>query len=198
MLPDFPELKSEISDTLFEFLRLRISYHLGPLSEIRHIQYFESTDRRVRHASGETEEHQMRRMEAEMTIKHDEFPNMTLEKLLEKLDHVAQEMARQMAQYTYQTISEATAKVGNVIDAKRAKLSAETILEALTKIQIDFDSVGRPKMPSVHVHPNLESAVLLTIKQFDENPALKKQFREIIQRKKEEWRAREASRRLVG
>ena len=42
MLPDFPELKSEISDTLFEFLRLRISYHLAESNSLQNLLHLYS------------------------------------------------------------------------------------------------------------------------------------------------------------
>ncbi len=56
MLPDFPDLKKDLSDRLFEFLEARVAFHLGPLSRIRRVNVFEGRgDRRFTRSSGETE-----------------------------------------------------------------------------------------------------------------------------------------------
>ena len=199
MLPDFPKLKSDISARLLDFLRLRFRYHLGPLSEIQRYTVFEGAGKsRLVRSSGEIEESDMKSISAEFSIKDDEVPTMTLESLLERLDEVAKVMAQQMAQHTYQKVSEAVKKVGNVVDARERKLSAELILEGLSKIHIDFGPDGKPKMPSFHIHPDLTKAAQLAIEQFEQNPDLQKQYAEIMQDKKEKWRARESSRKLVG
>lgn len=199
MLPDFPKLKSDISARLRDFLRLRFRHHLGPLSEIQRYTVFEGAGKsRLVRSSGEIEDSDMTRISAEFSIKNDEILTMTLESLLERLDEVAKAMAQQFAQHTYQKVSEAVEKVGNVVDARQRKLSAEIVLEALSKIQIDFGPDGKPIMPSFHIHPDLTKAAQLVNEQFEQSPDLRKQYAEIMQDKKEKWRAREASRRLVG
>ena len=53
-------------------------------------------------------------------------------------------------------------------------------------------------MPSIFMGPSLKESMEKALKEIDENLLLKKEYDEIIQLKKEEWRAEEASRKLVG
>lgn len=140
----------------------------------------------------------MQQFHGEFSIPTKELPATTLDTILAKIDNAAQQIARQVAENIYQTISEAVERVGNTIDAKGQKPSAELILETLAKIQVDFDRDGKPRMPELHIHPTLEEATKLAFEELENNPELKKQFKQTMEEKREEWRAREASRILVG
>jgi hypothetical protein len=50
----------------------------------------------------------------------------------------------------------------------------------------------------MHGHPKLAEAANRAFAELKSNPQLKKELDWIISQKKEEWRAREASRKLVG
>lgn len=132
------------------------------------------------------------------TLNKSEIPTMTIEDVLLRLGETAQDMARQTAQYMYGTIAAAVDKVGNTVSAGGKKPTAETLLEALTKIQIDFNPDGSPRMPEWHVHPDAANAIELAGEELERDPELKREFGQLLARKKEEWRAREANRKLVG
>jgi hypothetical protein len=199
MLPDYPKLKKDISERLNYFIRKRLNHYLGPLSEIGHIRHFEGSGSRIVRPSGEEEPTQMHEIRSkEMEFKAEEVPSMTLDKILKKFDEMAFSMAEQIAQNFYKTVTEATHKAGTTVDGKQSKMSAQIILEVLSKMQIDFDTEGKARMPEIHIHPNLEEATKRALEELNKNPELKKDFEYLIVEKKEEWRAREASRKLVG
>jgi len=198
LLPDFPDIKGDVTARLVEFLEARREYHLGPLSEVVHVRFFEGDGFGITRPSGEREPGEYKQVESTIEIKHEEIPTMTLDTLLAKLDEAAQGLARQIAEDMYRTISDAIQSAGNVIDAKGERLTAQTILDALSMLQIDFEADGTPRMPQMHVHPSLAEAVQRAGEELDRNPELKKQLGELWIIKREEWRAREASRKLVG
>jgi len=198
MLPDFCKLKSDISARLRRFLESRMLHHLGPFSESPRVTFFEGQGRTLTRESGHQESIDPFDLSATMIFRTDEIPSMTLEDLLRKLDEVAKEMAGQMARHTYDTVSEAAKRVGNAVDAKQRVISAEMILDGLSKMHIEFDLQGRPHMPSIHCHPDLLRAVKLASEELERDPSLRKQMKELLILKREEWRVREASRRLVG
>jgi hypothetical protein len=198
LLPDYPRIKAELAARLLRFLRIRHDFHLGPLSQIPRIRFHEGEAYSLKRSSGEEEPGEFKETAASITIKHDEVPSMTLDSLLQRFDEAAQEMARQQAEGVYGSISEAMERAGNVFDARGQRLTAQMIIEALSKIQIDFNRDGSPRMPEMHIHPSFVDAVRLAGEELEKNPALKRQFRQVLEEKKEEWRAREASRRLVG
>lgn len=198
MLPDFPKLKLDVWRHLHSFLESRMLRHLGVLSQSPRVRFFEGHERMVVRESGDREAVESFDVSATMTFRDEELPTLSLEDLLERLDAAAKDMAAQEAKHTYDNISEAAKRVGNALDAKQQPVSAEMVLEMLSKIAIEFDENGRPRMPSLLCHPNQEKAVRMAMEELDEGPDLRKQTQELMIIKKEEWRVREASRKLVG
>jgi len=121
-----------------------------------------------------------------------------LPKLLQKLDDSVKEMAAAQAQHFYQTMSEGVEKAGNTIDGGGQPLTAELFLQAMEKIWIDFNADSSPQMPEVHISPNQTDNVKRMIERLESEPHLKRRFDQIMLKKREEWRAREADRKLVG
>lgn len=204
MLPNFPELNTELSRFIFEFLGQRVKFHLGlPLSEIRHHTVFEGPQddnegqQLVRH-SGEVETSGLKFISSQITITAKELPQMTLDDVLSKVDEVAKNLASEMAKHAYQRLTETLERTGNTIDAKGRKISAEFILEMLSTLQIDFDRNGSPRMPQLQYHPTMEEAVSRAFNELNNNRELKREFKQILVNKKEEWRERETCRKLVG
>lgn len=198
MLPDFPTIKRTLSELLGDFMHARVGYHWPPFQEIRHVRYFEGDTHSMTREDGETEKSPFRTMASEITFQMDELPKLPLQTVLERLDGVAADMARQHAEMFYQTISDAVEKVGNVVDAKGKRLTAQMILEMYEKLQIDFDRFGQPNLQQIHLPPGLEERAEQALRELSEDPGMRKQFENLIIQKKEEWRAREASRKLVG
>jgi hypothetical protein len=198
MLPDYPKVKSHLSQRLNSFVQERIDFHLGPLRTVARIRLFEGSTRSMTRESGEVDPGRTFEARAELALGKDELPMITLQDVLAKLDRGAQEMARQMAENTYQTISDAVEKVGNVTDAGGRRLTAEVILDALSSIHIEFRPDGTARMPEMHIHPSLAEAAKLAIAELEGNADLRRQFQQIIEDRREVWRAREASRKLVG
>ena len=123
---------------------------------------------------------------------------MTIDVLVERMRHAAQDMAAQITKSSFQSISDAVDKVGNVVDGKGAPFSAALFLEALEKIQIDFGPDGKPRFPTLVVAPSKGPQIQRILESLEQDPQLSAQFHKLIEVKKEEWLAREASRKLVG
>lgn len=134
---------------------------------------------------------------SEMQIKFDEIPELTFEKAIAKYDEMILDMVRKQTGFALERLSEEIPKSQSV-DAKGKKLDAEIILEMLETIQLEFYPDGRPH--ELHVVGGLFSPERLKVveEQFRNSPELQKRHNELMERKREEWRAREASRKLVG
>jgi hypothetical protein len=65
-------------------------------------------------------------------------------------------------------------------------------------MHIDFNADGTAQFPEMHIHPDLSNAARMAFEELEKNPGLNQQFRRMISEKREEWRAREADRKLVG
>jgi hypothetical protein len=198
MLPDYPEVKSELLDMLVEFLKTRITNYLGPLSEIPRSKVFEEDGHTLTRSSGEREQTNFQEYRAGFRVSDEELPTLRMDSLLERLDKTAEEMARQQTQSVFSQVSEAVERVGNVVDAEGKRISAQVILDVLSKMHVEFNSDLTPQWPTLFIPPGLSDAIQLAQEEYESDPELKKQFSQLVERKREEWRAREASRKLVG
>ena len=132
-----------------------------------------------------------------MQIRFDEIPDLTFEKAIAKYDEMILDMVRKQTGFTLERLNEDIPK-SQTVDAKGKKLDADLMFQMLETIQLEFYADGRPH--ELHVLGGLFNPERLKAveEEIQNNPELKKRWDELFARKKEEWRAREASRKLVG
>jgi hypothetical protein len=135
---------------------------------------------RICRADGTVEETEMKEASAEMSLKFEAIPHMSVGERFAKLDEMADAMAKQMSEHLYGSLNDSLEKAGQVIDGKGKPFGVESVFAALEKMQVDFDQEGNPK--------GLQLVV---------GPALMPRIREMAEQEKE-WRDREAARKLVG
>ena len=198
MLPEFPNLQIDLSTLVREFVIAKKRQLLGGLGDIQSHHVFEGHQNSITRENGENELTEMAEGHAEIRIPFDEFPNLELEQLLEKFEAIAQQLAQAQADYMFATIAKGTAKVGNNVDAGGQKFSADLYLKVLEKLWIDFEPNGKPKIPTLHISPQMQEAVKEVLENLHHDPKLKGRFEKIVDQKQEEWRVREASRELAG
>jgi hypothetical protein len=109
---------------------------------------------------------------------------------------MGRQMGEKQVRATYEDLNKVTQETGNVIDAK-GTLTADVFFAAIEKIWIEFDSDGKPRLPTMVVHPHQAEDWKKLGELMDADPANAQRMEEIISRKKEEWRERESSRKLV-
>ena len=107
-------------------------------------------------------------------------------------------MARQVGEDVRRTMSKAAESVGNVLSEPGKALDADTILAAMAKLRIEFHPNGEVQMPEFDVPPSLAKAKERALADLHSVPEKIRAFDQLVDRKREEWRAREASRKLVG
>lgn len=197
MLPDLPKLKKEVHEKIFTrtFEQERTSDPL--LAMIKHYIQHEGDKGKYETVDGQTREQDFQAMSAETTFTVEEVTDPTLQPIIDKFKQMGSEASSQMAQYSFKQIGEAIDSVGNSIDAG-GKLTPDSFLQVIEKIQIDFDEdTGQAKMPTMFIHPSQAESVRKMIQEAEADPEHKKRFDELMLKKKEEWRDREAVRKLV-
>jgi hypothetical protein len=198
MMPDFPRVKSDLSKGLNHYFRHRVDVHLGAMSKMSRLRFFEGASQRFVRHTGESETDPFHTISGRTTFKPEELPTMRLDILLLRLDEAAAEFAGSLAQHFYEKISASVEKVGNVTNAKGQGLSWPVIAEALRKLHIDFNRDGSARMPDMHIHPSQAKSVSQAAMDLESNVQARREYAEIMRGKKDEWRTREANRRLVG
>ncbi|MBT0663652.1 hypothetical protein KI809_04985 [Geobacter pelophilus] len=198
MLPDFVVLKREINEVLNLFMRRRFQYYCTGIQDIPKEQLFEGTGMSIHRASGDVDKSSFIQNSTEFSISYDEVPGLSLNDVLDKLDKAAKNMSDQVQKTFYLKMNEDLDRMGRTVDQKGKPFTADTILEALKSIHIDFDKDGKHHGLELHTAPQLQDAVRKAFADLEADPDLKRRHEELMIQKREEYRAREASRRLVG
>ena len=77
-------------------------------------------------------------------------------------------------------------------------LDHEAVFAMLESLDLDFDKAGNFDNLSIVVPPMLLPRAKYVLEQINSDKELRNRYLEIIERKRSEWRDREADRKLVG
>jgi hypothetical protein len=132
----------------------------------------------------------------EYVFKYEDVPNMQPEDVLKIVDEKAEAMGEEMAKYHFKVLDETVKEAGNVVDAKGEKPNIDMFLGVLEKISITFDKDGKPNMPTMIISPKQANDWKAVMEQ-SKTPEIDEKFKEIMKKKKEEYDAEQASRKLV-
>lgn len=198
MLPDQPNLKREIQERLQRLVEHTSQRKLGVFSDIpKHILH-EGDSLVVIRADGTNEDCQLSTASAEFEVNVDTTPEAALNERMLLLEKVSTEMARQMTRGLFESLNQSLDAAGQTIDARGRKLSGEVILEILDKIDVNFRPDGTQEELSIAIPPEMKDQLISALAELEENQELKHRHEALINKKREIWRDREASRKLVG
>lgn len=196
MLPDYSETK-RLFGQFFQTYARRKARAISPFAAVQTCYLHEGRGMRVRRANESASNTEVQQLSSEMVMKFEEIPSMTFEKAVAKYDEMILDMVRKQTGFALERLNEDMPKSQSV-DAKGKKLDAEIILEMLEAIQLEFYPDGSPH--ELHLVGGLFTPERLHAvdEEFKSNPELQRRHDELMARKREEWRAREADRKLVG
>jgi len=192
-----PQLEEELETLVSRFVENATRARAPAMGEITRHRLFEGHNSAIVRPNGEEDETEIREFSAESEIPSKTVLYANLDEILQCFLPVAEAMASDHEKMFFEVMRETTKKTGNVVDGGGQPLSHEMILEVLETIQIDFDADGNPRMPTMMISPAMEPR----IKELIDDPAAKnfeKEQQKIIEKKRLEWRDREANRTLVG
>ena len=198
MLPDLPSLKANIQDVLNERLRTVAYANMGVLNEVPRVFVHEGNKMRTLRADGSVEDTEFKQSSVEMLIEGSDIPTMTAQQRLAMLDRAARELAGKVSKGVFESLNMTLAEAGQTVHSHGQPLSLQLMFETLEKIQMDFDEKGQPTGLQFVVGPELMPTILRLQEQFNNDSDAQRRHRELLDRKRMEWRAREATRKLVG
>jgi len=196
MLPDFPETKRLFSRFFQTYMRRKIR-EISPFGMIQVRHYHEGRAMKVIRDDQSESQSVMQHLSTQLEIKLDEIGDLTLDKAIQKHDVMILEMVSKQANFIRERMSSEIPE-GQSIDAKGGKLTAEVILEMKAKMQVAFNPDGSPQEIFFDGPLFTPDAIAAVEQEFQDNPELQKRHEDLMARKREEWRAREADRKLVG
>jgi len=198
LLPDFAELKSDISKAVNIFARQRAQQHAGVLKGVKARRQFEGSSNSIVRPGEAEEQTEMVALGSEILIPLDDLHQMSLLQVMERHDAAVKDIVEQQTRHFFAFIHKTTEKTGNVVDGKGRRFSVELLIETIDKMHMDFRADGSPIMPTIVVSPQQMDDIRASEAALQNDLELQKKFDDMISRKREEWRAREADRILVG
>lgn len=197
MLPDFPKSKVLISVFINDFLEKSITYHLGPpFSNIPRRRLNEGFGFITKYNDSISHEGDLKKMGGSFNMDRKtgiENPLLILKELWE----VGKKMAGDQFKMTVETISEVTEKVGNSFKFEK-DFTPEMFFQAFTKIDIDFNEDGTPRMPQIVAGEEMFKKISGVLLQISNDANYKQKFEDIMTQHKSRWNDRKNNRKLVG
>lgn len=197
MQETIPQLEEELETLVSKFVENAARARAPAMGEVSRHRVFEGHQSAIVRPSGETDDTEFREFSAESEIPSDTLLYSSLDEIFKCFIPVAEAMANDQERMFFEIMHQVTQKTGNVVDGGGQPLSHEKILEVLETIQIDFDTDGNPRMPTMVISP----AMAPRMKELADDPSAKEfeeKQKKIIEKKRMEWREREANRTLVG
>jgi hypothetical protein len=198
MLPDYPKIKAHLAELYRERLARVHQAHLGVFSEVQSTQLHEGGRHLLVREDGSEDQTEMKRIEAaaELPLDLRGVEKLDTDEVWKTIDTVAEGLAREKFKMFLDTIDKAVTKVGNVTTPGTSTL--EQLFEAMDKLMLDFDDDGRPgKMQLLVGSEKTAEKLREVMSQIESDPGLRRRYEAIIEKKRAEWRDREAARNLV-
>ena len=196
MLPDFTETKRLFAEFFQTYARQK-ARAMSPFADVEVRYLHEGRGMKVVRADHSESTSGVQELSSIMELKIEEIPELTFEKAIGKYDEMILDMVRKQTGFALGRLND-DIPASQSVDARGKKLDAKIMLQMLETIQMEFYPDGRPH--ELHVVGELFSQERLKAieDEISNSPDLQKQYDELIERKREDWRAREASRKLVG
>ena len=139
------------------------------------------------------------RFEFPLTLSREDFKRGDLSAVCEKLVDLAREMGEHQTKRMLEVVKEAADEVGNVVHAD-GELTQDKFLDIFRKVELDFDPKTLKLLPgfSFVMHPQMAEKVIPKVRGWEGDPEFTAKYEHIMATKREEWRDREARRKLVG
>lgn len=200
MLPDFPRTRRE----LYKKLQLRIrmtAQAKSPLhalgSSITQHEGVLHSYNQLTHSGIRTVTEGFKEIKVPIEVKFEDIPGLIGEKLLERVDAIADDVARQTSQAFYQKMDQTTKEAGTAVNAGGGPPTKELWLKMFQEMEMDFDpKTGKPTITFI-AHPTMGEAMHKSWSEWEKDPAFMKQYNEMLSAKREDWRDRESRRKLV-
>ena len=197
MLPRFIKVESRMRE-LFSDLIFRYSHSASPIfSQIETYTIQEGrSSASVRGSRKRT--FGMSEAVARSEIKFDDLKTFAEKDFMELARQVASQFLEKKTKDLIRSINKVTEETGNVVDNAGKPLTVDVLFDVLEKMDMDFDENEAPIFPSILIHPDMMDRIKQLATEAEQDPSIKLRHEHLIRRKREKFREREASRKLVG
>jgi hypothetical protein len=199
MLPDFTKAKSRANRDLLRWVRKQIPAVTPLIQGVATFNQHEGTVVKMVRADDSEATIDYRLESFEFALDREEMRRFDLPGIQRKLIDLAKRVGEAQSKRLLEVAGEAADSVGNVVHAG-GELTPDKFLEVFRRVQMDFDAKTlQPEPGFVWVmHPDTAASIVPKVKEWEKDPKFNAQYERIMSVKREEWRDREANRKLVS
>jgi hypothetical protein len=197
MLPDFPKLKARLMDRHIRDIRAKVDAQMPVVSRIRSVRFHEGNCFSLERDDGVVESQGFIDVRAPIEISANLEFRETVQNLKERTEKLTLDFAAQLEKLFFERFHEITESVGNAVDMKGQPFTAESYLDSIERIDLDFDMFGLPIYPMHVIHPVMAETIQSQFARLGKESRLRDKANTLIERKRKDWRDREGRRRLV-
>lgn len=198
MLPDLRALKRKVAERLARGVREAALRHSPLLAQIQSHHQVEGDRFSYETHDGDIQRDTFKAFRTPVTTRVLPSPIEQESEIVQKLDEAAQDIAKQHMRLLFTTVTESSQRAGTAYDAGGRPFHMGMFLDALEGMQVDFDDDGRPKLPTIVMHPDQLKIIGPKLAEWEKDPALHARWEQVLAKKKDEWRDRESRRKLAG
>jgi hypothetical protein len=199
MLPDFTKVKSRANRNLLRWVRHQIPAVTPLIQGITTFRQHEGKAGTIVRTDKSEAGIDYRQSEFEFVIDRNEMRTLDFPAIHQKLADLAKRVGADQERQLLELAAKDAESAGNVVHAG-GEFTPDDLLEVIRRVPEDFDpETLQPEPGAVFVlHPETAAKILPMVKQWEQDPEFKRKLEEIRNRKLEEWRDREANRKLVN
>ena len=199
MLPDFTRVKTRANRDLLRRVRQQVPAVAPLMQGVATFHQHEGKIGRIVRADESEDPIDYHLVSCETVLNREEMMRFDLTAIQQKLSEVANQIGQAQTKRMLEAAGEAADSVGNVVHAG-GELTPDKVLEVYRKVERDFDpQTLQPKPGFVWtMHPDVAASVIPKIEEWEKDPVFKAEYERIMTVKREEWRDREANRKLVN
>jgi hypothetical protein len=192
MLPDFPQLKSELRDGILRAIQVASRVKAPLLAQIKTFLQHEGTVHSYDRIDAPSRTDAYEQIGVPIEITYAEVPDLVGERLASKIDAIAEDIARKEMELFHRKFSESAQEVGNAFDARGAPLTPELFFKMIEGVHMEFGPDGQ-LLGQFRTSP----ALAKVMQSWRDNPSIMAQYEALVNRKRDAWRDRENRRKLV-
>jgi hypothetical protein len=193
MLPDFLEFKVKQAR---EFATT-ISAGDGLVHQIRRVAIQEGEGFVTIRADGTQDRKEMIRVHESTAVPTDVIRAGDMAAVGSLVGDLKRKVSERQTKILLDNVTEAVDSVGNSVSAGGKPLTAELLLDALRKMEFQFDAQGNWEMPTLVTGPALASSLEKELRRLFEDPVLSAEVKVLVERGRKRWSDRESNRKLV-
>jgi hypothetical protein len=133
----------------------------------------------------------------ETKMPFDEIETVDARYILAKANEIGGQFEEHFSKNLFRTLEEVTTRTGQTVNAGGKPLTNQVMMEMLSKVRINFERSPHGDLTIVTA-PGMVSTFKRLEQEMDENPEIKRLWNNLMDKKRDEFREREANRNLVG